>query len=411
MSRIAIVVQRYGAEINGGSEQLARSIAQALRPYYEVDVLTSRALDYLTWEPHYPAGEDQLDGCRIIRFDHPVRQHGRDAHTPLGAKLRRMGTRWLRPGHLVARPTGNPRRDGLLRLRARGPAMDGLTDYLRLQGNSYASLIFFTAVYYPTAVGVLVHPERTILVPTLHHEKEMYLPHFHRVFRAPRWIMYLTRAEQAVAHRLYGQDLAPGEVCGVGIDLPEPPGDSPTERERWTATAARHGIDGAYLLYLGRIEPAKCGSLFEDFLRWNREQGRSLQLVAVGQAFMDLPRDPAIRYTGFVGTQERDDLIQHARAMVIPSPWESLSMALLESLARGCPVVVNGASEVLLQHVRDSGVGAAYQGYDEFKAALARVLARSEAQQATDAKQGRRYVEQHYGWPLVVEKFRRVIGS
>jgi len=284
-----------------------------------------------------------------------------------------------------------------------------LIDYLRLQGESYVSLIFFTAFYHPTAVGVLVHPQRSILVPTLHDEKMMYLPHFHRVFRAPRRIMYNTRAEQAVAERLYGKDLAPGEIAGIGIDLPAPSPDA--GGQRWAATAARYAIVEPYLLYLGRLDPTKCGSLFDDFIRWHNERQPGVQLVAVGQAFMETPQDPAIRYTGFVSAEERDDLIQHARAMLIPSAYESLSIVLLESLARGCPVVVNGHSEVLSQHVQESGVGTAYQGYEEFKAALDRAIARSQADRATDAARGRQYVTDRYSWPVVVEKFRRVIDS
>lgn len=288
--------------------------------------------------------------------------------------------------------------------------MDGLMDYLRAHGEDYAALIFFTALYHPTAVGVLVHPSRSILVPTLHDEKLMYLPHFNRVFRAPRWIMYNTRAEQQLAERLYGRDLAPGEVCGVGIDIPPPPQGDASGRERWTATAARYGIHGPYLLYVGRVEVAKgCGTLFEHFLRWREEGHRDLGLVVVGQAFMALPSDPAIRFTGFVSDQERDDLIDHACATVIPSPYESLSLILLESLARGCPVIVNAASPVLLQHVQDSGVGMAYSSYQEFTAALETTLARGEAERALGALRGREYVEQRYAWPQIVKKFRRVI--
>jgi len=409
MSRIAIVVQRYGTEINGGAELLARSVARALRPHYEVDVLTSRALDYRSWEFHYPEGESQLDGCRVLRFNHPERVRSFFIGTPLGAKLRWKARRWWRRRPLVGPPSGVPRRDGLARLRAQGPTMDGLIDYLRLQGNAYRSLIFFTALYHPTAVGVLVHPERTILVPTLHDEKLMYLPHFHRVFRAPRRIMYLTRAEQAVAERLYGNDLAPGEIVGIGIDLPEP--STGAGDQHWAETAARYGISEPYLLYLGRVDSRKCGSLFEDFLRWRKERELKVQLVAVGQAFMKLPHDPAIRFTGFVSMEERDELIQHAKAMVIPSAHESLSIVLLESLARGCPVVVNGNTEVLLQHVQDSGVGTAYRSFDEFKAALERVLVQSEAERAADAIRGRQYVAERYSWPVVVEKFRKVIES
>lgn len=54
MERIAIIVQRYGTDVNGGAELHARLLVQALNPYYDIDVLTSRALDYVRWAPHYP---------------------------------------------------------------------------------------------------------------------------------------------------------------------------------------------------------------------------------------------------------------------------------------------------------------------------------------------------------------------
>ena len=66
--RVALVVQRYGAEVNGGSEQHARLCAELIRGDVELTVLTSCALDYMTWENHYEAGEDHVNGVRVLRF-------------------------------------------------------------------------------------------------------------------------------------------------------------------------------------------------------------------------------------------------------------------------------------------------------------------------------------------------------
>ena len=49
--RIAIVVQRYGPEVNGGAEDAARAVAEHLTALGEVHVLTTCALDYTTWAP------------------------------------------------------------------------------------------------------------------------------------------------------------------------------------------------------------------------------------------------------------------------------------------------------------------------------------------------------------------------
>ena len=48
MKRIALVHPRYGLEISGGSETYARKIAEHLANRYEVEVLTTKAVDSAT---------------------------------------------------------------------------------------------------------------------------------------------------------------------------------------------------------------------------------------------------------------------------------------------------------------------------------------------------------------------------
>ena len=70
--KVALVVQRYGVEVLGGAETLARRIAELIAPRVDLEVLTTCAVDYLTWADHYPAGATEVNGVRVLRFEVPV---------------------------------------------------------------------------------------------------------------------------------------------------------------------------------------------------------------------------------------------------------------------------------------------------------------------------------------------------
>jgi hypothetical protein len=66
--KLAFVVQRYGADIAGGSELHCRDLAQRLAPPHDITVLTSCARDYVSWANEYPAGESSDGAVRVVRF-------------------------------------------------------------------------------------------------------------------------------------------------------------------------------------------------------------------------------------------------------------------------------------------------------------------------------------------------------
>src|SRR5207247_9104115 len=65
--KLAFIIQRYGAEVLGGSEHLCRLVAERLAASHEVDVLTSCARDYVTWANVYGEGSDRVRGVTVRR--------------------------------------------------------------------------------------------------------------------------------------------------------------------------------------------------------------------------------------------------------------------------------------------------------------------------------------------------------
>ncbi len=60
--KLACVVHRYGPQATGGSEAHCRAIAHRLAPRHDVTVLTSCAIDYVTWAQRAAAGPSRRTG-------------------------------------------------------------------------------------------------------------------------------------------------------------------------------------------------------------------------------------------------------------------------------------------------------------------------------------------------------------
>ena len=67
--KIAFVVQRNGKEVNGGAEYHCFLVAKLMKDIWDVEILTTCALDYMTWDNYYSEGVEIVDGVSIRRFN------------------------------------------------------------------------------------------------------------------------------------------------------------------------------------------------------------------------------------------------------------------------------------------------------------------------------------------------------
>ena len=379
--KVAIVVQRYGADINGGAELHARYIAEHLARHAEVRVLTTCARDYLTWRNEYPPGSDAVNGIAVERF--PVERERDEAE---------FG---LRSDHVFHRR--HSLNEELEWLDSEGPASPALVARIRDSRDEFDYVVLFCARYYHAYHGARAVPRRAVLVPTMERDPALGLAMFGPIFRGVRAIMYNSYEEQVLIHAAASNEHVPGVVVGIGSEIP--PSADPQR------AMTRFGLDTPYVVYVGRIDANKgCAELFEYFIRYAGSRSTPPTLVLIGKPVLDIPAHPRIRHLGFVGDQDKFDVVAGAAALVMPSYYESLSMVALEAWALGTPVVANARCDVLLGQCLRSNAGLHYANAAEFGAVLDKVLD-DRALAAQLGRNGRQFYDQNYSWPVIERKY------
>ena len=390
--RVAIVVQRYGLEVNGGAEQHARWLAERLAERSsataaEVTVLTTCALDFITWADHYPAGEEMINGVRVRRF--PV-----DA--PRDWKKAQRQTRLVTTHqHTLF--------DEVAWVKDQGPFSSSLFTAIRRAYETTDAFIFYTFHYATAYFGLPIVSDKAFLVPTTHDDPFVHMALFRPLFHLPRGIFYLTEPERTLVQRVTRNDTVPNTVTGVGVELPA---DASAKRFR-----QKFGLAEPFLLYVGRIDESKnVPELLDFFVRYRATVDGPLKLVLLGTSNLTLPDHPDIVHLGFLPDADKQDAIAAAALVVLPSLYESLSMITLEAWAGGTPVLVNEQCEVVKYLCRQSNAGLYYRTHDEFVAAL-QLLLGSDSLRRQMGRQGRQYVMRHYRPEVVLQHYTTLLDA
>ena len=377
--RVAIVVQRYGVEVNGGAELHARTIAELLHEDADVTVLTTCALDYRTWADHYPPGETRVGPVRVLRF--PVDAPRDEA---------RFDALSLR---VIGRAERGPEAEERW-MREQGPLCPGIAERLAQAGTGYDVVVVFTYLYAHALAALEAARAPAILVPELHDDPPLGLAIYDRVFARPRLLLPNTPEERELMERRFGLPRDRSRVVGLGVDDP-PPG---VDGERFRRS---FGVTRPYALCLGRIDPSKgSADLVAHHAHYRAREPRGLDLVMLGRSVIELPSHPWLHLTGYVGDDVKWDALDGAACLVVPSRYESLSIAMLEAWSSGVPTIANAEAPVLVGQSRRSGGGLWYRDSDEYACCVA-LLADRPPIAAALGGQGRRYVRSRLSWERV----------
>ena len=346
--RVAFCVQRYGADVAGGAEALCRRTARALSEAGdEVVVYTTTARDYLSWAPHHPEGTHAEDGVTVRRFA------VRPPDPRRAADLVRA----------LALSPGDDARERAWAL-AQGPVSPGMCAALAGAAARHEVVVFWTYLYAHAQLGIPLCRDRAVLVPLAHDEPMLRFTLSRGVTRSAAGLAFMTPEEALLVDDLHGVGRRPAAVVGTGLDPPLPAAAAPPPLP-WGR--------GGYVLYLGRVDPAKgVTDLVRDHARYRAGGGR-LGLVLAGRPTVPLRLPDWVVTTGWVDDDARAGLLDGCAAVALPSRYESLSLVALEAWQRGRPTVACALSEVLVGQTRRSGAGLLYADAAGYADALGRL--------------------------------------
>jgi glycosyltransferase involved in cell wall biosynthesis len=384
--KLAFVTPRYGTDVIGGAETAARMLAERLceRPGWDVEVMTSCALDHLTWENTEPAGSTVLNGVTVRRF--PTASRRQMEYFDVDAKMR-------------VSPTTATLEDSREWAALNGPMCPDLVDAVAATDADVVAC--YPYLFATTVDAIAVSKVPTVLHPAAHDEAALYLSVFRQSFRDVDGFVYHTQAERQLMEYAFGIGASSQIVLGLGVND--------------AAGAGRPGGDvlglgdRPYLCYLGRVDEHKgCGMLAEYFAEYKERRPSDLALAFVGPVSDNSSDHPDVVVTGTVSEGDKWDIVAGANVLINPSAYESFSLVLLESWTVGVPVLVNESCAATMEHCRRSGGGLWFDSYRSFEVSLDRLLAdRGLRHRLGEA--GRQYTAHYFRWPAIIERYAQFL--
>ena len=237
MKRIALVHPRYGLEISGGSETYARKIAEHLANRYEVEVLTTKAVDSATWKDWYVRDVESIHGVTVRRFS--VQQ------------MRSRDFQAFDEAYLAELAQG---RQNLVTekewFEKHGPYAPDCIRYLRHYRDTYAAILFLSDANYLTYAGMPLAGNRAVFIPMAQNTSFLQFFSLESLYQRPRAFVFLSEEERLLVRRRFPRtEPIPCAVMGLGMDVPRQTDPGTFRRQ--------YGLEDEYLLYVGQVDEKK----------------------------------------------------------------------------------------------------------------------------------------------------------
>ncbi|MBI1880516.1 MAG: glycosyltransferase family 4 protein [Chloroflexi bacterium] len=385
--QVVFIIPRYGPDILGGAEALARGFAERLAQQgWVTEVWTTCARDYYTWKNVYPAGVETSNGVIVRRF--PALMNHRPDDGTIAQKAF---------GNFPTTP------EAQYRWLDEGLHSPCLYHYLFEHGANFDYLIFLPYSLGFTCYSASIFPERSVIWPCLHPDPTAYFEPVQVMLHRARGIIANSQAEEKLLTHGLGVKNPRCQVLGYGLEAAS--GETRRFYERYP------DLKTPFMLYAGRLEKAKNTHLLIDyFLNYTEISSHGFNLVLIGSGPVAVPHHPRLFQLGYLSEQAKYDAYAAATVLCQPSVYESFGITLMEAWLHETPVLVHGECPVTLEHCLTAQGGLYFRDKLEFAGALDFLLTQPEA--ATQlGRNGRAYVEANYNWAGLIKKLSDTLAA
>jgi glycosyltransferase involved in cell wall biosynthesis len=327
--RLLHVTHQYWPAI-GGSEKYITDVSEALaRRGHDINVITTRSRDYLTWTNSLPRAE-RSGGVSVRRFDSLRR-------SPRILRMMEWGF-----GHYWRRMQ---RRYEPFIFLGSGPISPGLYGAVRSQASGH-DVVHINQLHYSHAYTAFVAARAAgrpiVLTPHLHAEqRETWdIGYLRAVIKGSHVVVAVSDAERRHLLSLGLSDSV--VVAGNGLVM-----DNYPARDRAAARKALNIPDDAYvILFLGRKTDYKGLDIAIEAFRQVRQSRPKAVFLAVGPEtefstglWARVGEMDGLIRRAAVGETEKLDALAACDVMCMPSTGEAFGITYLEAWAYAKPVI------------------------------------------------------------------------
>lgn len=421
LKKIAVVSSIFSDQVSGGSEKLIFQFVELLSKDFEITVLTTRSLDYVSWKNSIPIRENYIlqDG------NLPSKPIGIEERTSsLGGtykvlqftveKSRNIEKFNRLSKKILEEPSLQNRENVHHWVEEQGPYVPEMIQFIESRKSEFEVFFFVSYLYYPLVLGSPLVAEKSVIIPTFHDEAPAHLPIYKEVLTDQSSYSFNTPEELDVFRNILGFTPSTYSITGMNLNLDKNSFTSDL-KNRSNSENFSSDKEDPFLLYVGRVDLGKGFlEMAEWFLHWKKNSKLPHKLKIVGKIASKIPprilENQNVEFLGFVEEQTKILLLQNCSCLINSSPLESFSIVLMEAWLAEKPVLVNGKSDVLKGHCLRSNGGLFYSDKKSFSATLDYIL-EHPMDSLEMGKNGKRYVEQNFNPEVVREKLLRLIDK